>query len=129
MASIFIIEDDLSLQKLYTLLLKIKGFKVIGTANNGENAILKFNSFIDKPDIILMDYRMPIKNGLETTKEIVKIDKEGKSKVIFVSADKTIKEKALSMGAMSFIKKPFSQEKLVNEINHTLKTSNLPNMV
>ena len=129
MASIFIIEDDLSLQKLYKLLLKLKGFKVIGTANNGENAIHKYNSFIDKPDIILMDYRMPIKNGLETTKEIVKIDKRGKSKVIFVSADKTIKEKALSMGAMSFIKKPFSQEKLVNEINSALKTSNLPSIV
>lgn len=129
MATIFIIEDDLALQKLYELMLKIKGFNVIGVANNGEIAVLMYESFTDKPDVILMDYRMPLKNGLEATKEILEIDKKRKSKVIFVSADKSIKEKAISMGAISFVKKPFSHERLVNEINNALRISNLPSVV
>ena len=129
MATIFIIEDDLALQKLYELMLKIKGFNVIGVANNGEIAVIMYESFTDKPDVILMDYRMPIKNGLEATKEILEIDTNSKSKVIFVSADKSIKEKAISTGATSFIKKPFSHERLVNEINNALRISNLPSIV
>ena len=75
MAKIFIIEDDPTLQSTYNELLTISGHDIQGIASNGEEAIKMFKSFSpeQKPDIILMDHRMPIKNGLETTKEILEI--------------------------------------------------------
>jgi len=50
-----------------------------------------FSSFSEKPDIIILDYRISIENGLDALKEILQIDHN--SKVIFANADKTIKEK------------------------------------
>ncbi len=87
---------------------------MIGIASDGEEAILMFKSFETKPKLILMDNRMPIKSGLEATKEILQIDK--KVKIIFISADMSIKEEALSIGAFSFYEKPFSLDHLLDEI-------------
>lgn len=99
-------------------MLNLYGFNVIGTANNGLEAVLMFKSFNHKPDIILMDHRMPVKDGIEATKEILEIDKN--VNIIFASADKSVKEKALSMGIIGFLSKPFSLEKLVNRIKGVL---------
>ena len=75
-----------------------------------------YNRFSTKPDIILMDHRMPIKNGIEAAKEIFQNSSDLKPKIIFVSADRSIKETALSIGVISFKNKPFSLERLFNNI-------------
>jgi len=92
----------------------MSGYRVIGEAKNGKEAVSLFNSFPKKPDIVLMDYRMPIKNGIEATKQILKIN--NKSKIIFTSADNSIKREALSIGARSFLDKPYSITNLITEI-------------
>ncbi len=111
----------MSLQQLYKMILESSGFDVIGTANNGQEAVGMYNSFQDKPQIILMDHRMPIKNGIEATKEI--LQSKNYSKIIFASADKSVKDLALSIGASSFLEKPFSYVDLIKEIEKVLKTS------
>ena len=52
--TIFIVEDDISLQKLYEIILESSGFQIIGIANNGNKAVNMYNSFSEKPEIILM---------------------------------------------------------------------------
>ena len=118
-ATVFIVEDNKELQELYRIELMISGFNVIGAASNGKDAIYMFKSFNEKPDIILMDHRMPIKNGLEAANEILQIDNH--SKIIFMSADITIKSEALSIGAHEFLKKPFKHENLIDCIKKVLK--------
>ncbi len=96
----------------------ISGFNIVGMANNGEEAIGLFKKLLSTneiPDVIIMDHRMPIKNGLEATKEILQINKS--VKIIFASADESIKEFAFSAGAYSFIEKPFRFSFMVEEIN------------
>ena len=107
-------EDDFSLQRLYEIMLKSARFEVIGKANNGEEAIKMYQDFPIKPDVILMDHRMPIKNGIETTKAILIINNH--AKIIFASADRSVKDSALTSGAISFLEKPFGCEELINEI-------------
>ena len=119
-AKIFIIEDDKSVIRMYLMLLKMSGFDVIGTANNGKTAIEKFQNLSEKPDIILIDHRMPLKNGIETAKLIMNLDKD--SKIIFTTADHSIKEEALSLGVIEFIEKPFLCERLIDSIHKALKT-------
>ena len=61
---------------------------------------------------------MPIKNGIEATKEILQIDSN--TKIIFTSADERIKEEALALGSFCFINKPFDIEDLINCIKKAM---------
>ncbi|MFX1587487.1 MAG: response regulator [Promethearchaeota archaeon] len=120
-----IVEDDIYLQKLYEMMLKTYGFKIIGMAGNGSEAINIFKSLNNKPDIVLMDHRMPIKNGIDTTLELTRLNSN--TKIIFISADNSVKKQALSIGAKSFIEKPFSIDQLNSEINKVIENSKVPN--
>ncbi|MFX0030065.1 MAG: response regulator [Candidatus Hermodarchaeota archaeon] len=121
MVKIFIAEDDKDLQRLYELLLSMSGFQVLGFASNGNEAIEMFKNFKEKPDIVILDYRMPIKNGIDVLKAILEID--GNSRIIFASADRTIKEKVYLYGAVGFLDKPFTHKKLVTTLNNILNIS------
>ena len=74
-----------------------------------------------------MDHRMPKKNGIEASKEILEMDKN--SKIIFTSADNSVKEEALSIGAFSFKDKPFTVEGLIGDIKNALNTDCYYNLV
>lgn len=78
-----------------------------------------FKSFSDKPKVILMDHRMPIKTGIEATKEIIVIDKN--VKIIFTTGDSTVKEEALAAGAFSFQDKPLTIEHIITEIKKAIE--------
>lgn len=119
MIKVLIVEDDYSIQDLYKVILKTLGIEVIGAADNGEEAIKLFKEAPIKPDIIIMDHRMPIKNGIEATKEIVSLYNH--TKIIFASADITVKKRALEIGAVAFLEKPFSISTLRNEITKISK--------
>ncbi len=108
------------LRRTYELIFKLKGYQVLNSANNGERAIQLYEAFPKKPDIILMDHRMPIKTGLETAKEILKINNN--AKIIFTSADYSIKDKALSIGVSDFVEKPFVYEELIDKIEIILNS-------
>jgi len=105
MVKIFIVEDDRLLQDLYSLIFRETGYEIIGKAFDGEEAILTYKRLVEKPDIIILDYRMPLKNGIEVMKAIklLKVNQ----KFIFASADTTIKEQTLELGALGFVEKPF----------------------
>ena len=125
MVKIFIVDDDQSLQRLYTLILTDAGFEIIATAFNGKSAIEKYNNLKEKPDIVLMDHRMPIKNGLDAMSEILQINNH--VKVIFASADISIKQTALKLGACAFLDKPFNMRKLLTIIQKVNKDIVLEN--
>ncbi|MFW9971348.1 MAG: response regulator [Candidatus Odinarchaeota archaeon] len=119
MVKIFIVDDDESLQRLYYLILKEAGYEIIETASNGKDAIEKYKKLNVKPDVILMDHRMPVKNGLDAMAEILKVNKN--EKIIFASADVTVKEKAQSIGACAYLDKPFKMQELLNIIEFVTK--------
>jgi len=123
MIRILIVDDEPSVRFLYEEIIKLLGYEMAGAASNGDEAITMFKAFSKKPDIILMDHRMPKKNGIETTKEILQLNKQ--AKIIFTSADLSIKEEALSLGALSFKEKPFTinnlKNNIINAINKNIK--------
>ncbi len=90
------------------------GYQVIGTASDGEMAIAEFKNFNLKPDIIIMDHRMPKKNGIEASIEILKINKE--MNIIFTTGDDEIRNQAINIGVKCVILKPFSINKLLDQI-------------
>lgn len=99
-------------------MLEYAKFEVVGMASNGQRAVEMFEAMNPKPDIILMDHRMPIKNGIQAAREILTYSMS--VKIIFASADRSIKKQAFEIGAIDFIEKPFNHTELIKTINSAL---------
>ena len=110
MATIFLIDDDSSIITLFEKFLTVLGHEIVAKAYNGEDAVKLFYEFQNIPDLLLLDHRMPKKDGLTVAKEILNFNKN--TKIIFLSADYSIKDEALALGAKCFLEKPFKLDKL-----------------
>jgi two-component system chemotaxis response regulator CheY len=115
MTSVLIVDDELFIVELYRDILHLRGYKVVGMAFDGEEAIRKYTNSPDKPDIIIMDHRMPVMNGVDATKEIVRMNPA--QKVIFVSADVLVEKEAREAGAIEFLPKPFRMDDLIEKMD------------
>ncbi len=123
-ARIFVVEDEFHIQVLYADLLEVGGHEVVDTAFTGEGAVLMYDLMDPKPDLTIMDHRMPIKNGLDATREILKMDPD--AVILFISADPTIKEEALEVGAVGFMSKPFALVDLFETIERVTGAASAP---
>jgi len=83
--NVLVVDDETQICDAFNDMAKFfKGIHVMGFANNGEEAIKKVVEGDKKPDVILMDLRMPGIDGIETTKEILKISPV--TKIVVVTA-------------------------------------------
>ncbi len=120
MAKVLIVDDDIFLHKVLERILTIGGHQVGGHAYNGEEALEQFVKMNPRPDIILMDHRMPVMNGATATREIVRIDPS--AKIIFVSADDSAYDEAIDSGALDFLSKPIRAKNLFESFEKYLKS-------
>ena len=118
--SVFIVDDEPSLQFFYEQVLTIGNFEVAGIASNGIEAVSMFKSLSNKPKVILMDQRMPEMSGLEASRLILQID--NRVKIIFITSDTSVKEEAISIGVFLFIDKIFTIDELIVAINRAIKS-------
>jgi len=114
MATIFIVDDEPALHELYGVFLEMNGHKIVADAYDGNEAVKIFGSMDTPPEIVIMDHRMPNKNGIEATKELLGINSD--VKIILASADDMVKDSALKAGACRFMLKPFNVMDLLAEI-------------
>lgn len=114
-----LIADDLKFIKLVLRdLVEKAGFRVVGEASNGEEAIELYQD--KRPDVVLMDITMPKVDGLTAMKEILKIDPEAKIIMCSALGQQSLIVQALQMGARDFIVKPFREERVVASIKKIL---------
>lgn len=110
MAKILIVEDYKDLSEFYQEFL---GEDTLFTASDGEEAVSLYKK--NKPDIVIMDLKLPKKNGVEATKEIMAMDP--KAKIIVITAyGSTIGSKALEAGAKEVLRKPVRYNDLKDTI-------------
>ena len=103
------------IQEILKEILNLKGHQVIYIAENGQEVIDYFlNPNNDCPDIIIMDQRMPMKDGLTATREVLAL--ESTVKIIFISADAGVKEEAFASGVADFLIKPIELKTMLNTI-------------
>jgi two-component system chemotaxis response regulator CheY len=105
MLSVMIVDEEEMLHELYGKLLELKGYQVVASAYNGEEAVEVYKEADQRPDLVLMDHRMPVKNGLEAMREILEIDTS--ARVVFLTADAAVAEQAIASGASDVLLKPF----------------------
>lgn len=106
---VLVVDDSFFMRKLLREILEADPqIKVVGTAKDGEEAIVKSKEL--KPDVITMDYNMPDKNGIETIQEIFSFNSKNKPSIVMISAHTTagsgILLDCLRAGAVDFITKP-----------------------
>lgn len=93
----------------------------IYTASNGKEALEKLNEI--KPDLILVDYEMPVMNGLEFIKNLKDVENYKNIPVVLVSAfiDNSLQNMIDNVGVKKVLRKPFSRENLIAIVNEFLK--------
>ena len=110
---VLIAEDDYLVSEEISRILKKIGCTVVCTASNGEQAIEKTYSL--KPDVILMDIKMPIIDGLEATQ---KIQQTCPTPVVIMTAHESLElvNEASQMGASAYLVKPPQQDEIERSI-------------
>ncbi|MFV0376061.1 MAG: response regulator [Mangrovibacterium sp.] len=133
-ARILLVEDELTNLRLYQTMLNECDY-VIETAADGKECLEKARTSF--PDLILMDWNMPVMDGMEAL-SILKADPVLKDiPVLMVTGIMTSSEdlsKAMMLGAADFMKKPFERLELQARVrnllllNETLKTLRVRNL-
>jgi DNA-binding NtrC family response regulator len=122
MKKILIADDEKNMRWILEKNLKDEGFLII-EARDGEEA---FNQFLDnEPDMIILDYKMPVLDGMEVLKRITKIN--NKIPVIMITAHGSTEAavEAMRLGAVDYIQKPFDIEELKIKIKKSLNIDQL----
>ena len=113
---IMIVEDDPLIRQLYETILKKKGYDVIAVATDGAQAVSMYHELEEKPDLIILDFRMPKKNGLQVSTEI--LADNATTEILMISGDPTFDRKAVISRGISLMQKPVEINAIIEEISH-----------
>lgn len=117
--SVIIVDDHKIIRDgLKTLLGKDKSIDIVGEAENGREAVKI--TFEKKPDVVIMDIGMPIMNGIEATRQIVKDLPETNVIALSMHYDKQYVSGMLGSGAKGYLLKDCAGE----ELSQAIKTVN-----
>ncbi|MGI9103966.1 MAG: sigma-54-dependent transcriptional regulator [Terriglobales bacterium] len=111
--SILIVDDEASIRESLETLLDMEGFTVL-TAATGEEGLARM---AEQPlDLVLLDFALPDRNGLEILRDIR--DRDPDLGVIMITAYGTVENAVAAMqaGATNFIQKPWDNEKLLADV-------------
>jgi CheY-like chemotaxis protein len=113
------IDDSKMVHMVVAKTLKPLGIEVV-TASNGEEGVARART--EKPDLILLDATMPVMDGITALGKL----KEGADTrtipVVMLSADscQENRDKAMALGALGFISKPFTADSLLGGLKGVL---------
>ncbi len=119
---VLIVDDEEFVRQLIQIKLKSCGIETI-EAGNGIEAIEKAVS--EKPDLILLDVMMPKLNGFEACQRLKANNETAHIPIVMLTArgDPSAKERGENAGALEYLTKPFSPQKLADRVLEILKQS------
>ena len=94
---------------------------VINSAKNGEEAVNLARTYM--PDILLIDIRMPVKNGIEAHKQIIKFHPTIKTIIITAHSEFVYAQEAIKYNVYDFLLKPVSPTVICNCIQSIISSS------
>jgi len=117
---ILIVDDNAANVLLLEKMLKLSGYNDIKTLTDSRMVLDLYNIY--KPDLILLDFRMPFMDGLEVIDSLNNIKDYSISPIIMISAEneKEYYKNAISKGAIDFITKPFNYNDIILKIKNAL---------
>ena len=102
--SVLVVDDQALFREIANSMFEVTGeFKVIAEAEDGVDAIAAYKR--NRPDLVLMDIQMARMNGLDATREILRMDPHASVVLISMKADPEYSQIADEMGAIGFMAK------------------------
>ena len=120
---ILVVDDTKFMRKMLTDILKQYGHEVVGEAENGRQAVQKYEEL--QPDIVLMDITMPEMDGIEAMKEIRKLNPTAVVLICSAMSQQDLISDALKAGANGYVMKPFKP----NRVNEIVRKYGVPRVI
>lgn len=116
MEKVLCVDDDLTLLRLYQEELSEEGYEVI-LAKDGKEAISKLAK--EKPQVVVMDIRMPVMDGIETM--TLMLGKDRQVQIILNTAYPQYRENFMTWGAAAYVIKSSDLTELKQKIREVLE--------
>jgi two-component system, response regulator PdtaR len=110
---VLIAEDEALIRLDLAEMLKEEGYEVVGEAGDGQEAVELADTL--KPDLVIMDVKMPRRDGIDAASEIAS-KRIAPIVVLTAFSQRELVERARDAGAMAYLVKPFSATDLVPAI-------------
>jgi DNA-binding response OmpR family regulator len=119
MPRILLVDDEKHIIELISVLLEdFEDFEIL-KAYDGDEALEMVKKF--KPELVVLDYMMPKKNGLEVLKEIKKNFKDTYVIIMTGKGSEKVAIELMKAGASDYLPKPFKADELIDVIESVLK--------
>lgn len=119
-ARILLVDDhEIVRSGLKFLLEKQQGWELCGEAQNGEEAVQKAATL--KPDLVVMDISMPVMNGFEAARQILKSNPKIKVIILSMHDSPMVAKEAKNAGASAYLVKTTNTPELVNTVRRVLQ--------
>lgn len=115
--TLLVVDDDTTFNELISQFLTREGFRVISSYRSAHALQVLSN---EKPDLVLIDYKLPEMDGLELTRRIKKIHPGLPVVLISNYADLRVAVNSIKLGAFEFITKPVNPDELLKVIQLAL---------
>ena len=111
---VLLVDDQAGILKILRIQLKMHGYDVV-TASTGTEAVEMVRE--REPDVILLDILLPDINGFDV---LARVKEFSQVPIIAFTANPSMAQKAITMGAVDFISKPFDVDRLSEKIKLVL---------
>jgi two-component system phosphate regulon response regulator PhoB len=117
---ILIVDDEAPIREMIAVALEMAGYDCL----EADNAQQAHSLIVDqKPDLILLDWMLPVTSGIELARRLKREELTGKIPIIMLTAkgEEDHKIRGLEVGADDYITKPFSPRELVARLKAVLR--------
>ena len=113
MPSVMVVDDAAFMRMKATKMLAEEGY-IVTEASTGAEAVDNYKA--ETPDCVLLDITMPDMDGLTALKEIRKHDPDARIAMVTAMGQQSIVMEALKAGAMDFVVKPFTADRVIGAV-------------
>ncbi|GAA4505776.1 response regulator [Hymenobacter sp. BRD128] len=121
---ILIVDDSFYMRTMLKNMLTDAGYDVVGEAANGQQALEM--AVATNPDLITLDVILPDNTGLDVLKGIRQQQPDAKVVMCSAVGQETIVNEAIENGALAYIVKPFSEERVLEIVGSALQGDGSP---
>lgn len=113
---ILIAEDEPGTNETYRLFLEDEGHRVTVTSN-GEECLQVYRRNVEAFDIVILDYRMPVKDGGTVLQELLKTNPNQKVLIASAYSKNWLRGLRLNVDSVKVLQKPFDLKVLLDSVN------------
>ncbi len=115
---ILLVDDSKTMRSIQKSVLTQLGYSEIEEACDGQDALSKVGAF--EPDLMLVDWNMPIMDGITFVKTVRQTDKTTPIIMVTTESEKSRVIEAIKAGVNNYVVKPFTPDSLSQRITETL---------